>query len=63
MQFLFFTRSAILAFYCFVFDGSITAELLSGVRKEMEGGRLPLNVAATMEEIYHNYRNAVSKQI
>ncbi|XXG75562.1 hypothetical protein AAC387_Pa08g0105 [Persea americana] len=34
-------------------------ELLSGVRKEMEGGRLPLNVAATMEEIYLNYRNAV----
>lgn len=60
MQFLFFTQSGTLAFYCFVFDGSITAELLSGVRKEMEAGRLPPNVAAKMEEIFHNYRNAVS---
>lgn len=34
-------------------------ELLSGIRKEMEAGRLPSNVATGMEELYHNYRNAV----
>ncbi|XVE57379.1 hypothetical protein DITRI_Ditri04bG0086800 [Diplodiscus trichospermus] len=34
-------------------------ELLSGIRKEVEAGRLPPNVAAAMEEFYQNYRNAV----
>ncbi|KAE8702840.1 Glycerol-3-phosphate acyltransferase [Hibiscus syriacus] len=34
-------------------------ELLSGIRKEVEAGRLPPNAAAGMEEVYQNYRNAV----
>ncbi|XP_022717315.1 glycerol-3-phosphate acyltransferase, chloroplastic-like isoform X2 [Durio zibethinus] len=34
-------------------------ELLSGIRKEVDAGRLPPNVAAGMEEFYQNYRNAV----
>ncbi|KDP30701.1 hypothetical protein JCGZ_16136 [Jatropha curcas] len=34
-------------------------DLLSGIRKEAEAGRLPSNVAAGMEELYQNYRNAV----
>ncbi|KAL4341710.1 hypothetical protein GQ457_08G024940 [Hibiscus cannabinus] len=34
-------------------------ELLSGLRKEVDAGRLPPNVAAGMEELYQNYRNAV----
>ncbi|XVF11111.1 hypothetical protein REPUB_Repub07fG0240900 [Reevesia pubescens] len=34
-------------------------DLVSGIRKEVEAGRLPPNVAAGMEELYQNYRNAV----
>ncbi|GMJ12526.1 ACYLTRANSFERASE 1 [Hibiscus trionum] len=34
-------------------------ELLFGIRNEVEAGRLPPNVAAGMEELYQNYRNAV----
>lgn len=34
-------------------------QLLFGIRKEMEAGRLPPSVAAAMEEVYENYRNAV----
>ncbi|KAK7307334.1 hypothetical protein VNO77_40296 [Canavalia gladiata] len=34
-------------------------ELLSGIRKEAEAGSLPPNVAAGMEEVYNNYKNAV----
>nr|DAD17883.1 TPA_asm: hypothetical protein HUJ06_019346 [Nelumbo nucifera] len=34
-------------------------ELLLGIRKEAESGRLPPSVAAGMEEVYENYRNAV----
>ncbi|XP_054809659.1 glycerol-3-phosphate acyltransferase, chloroplastic isoform X2 [Prosopis cineraria] len=34
-------------------------ELLSGIRKEAEGGFLPSNVASAMEDVYHNYKNAV----
>lgn len=34
-------------------------ELLSGIRKEVEAGKLPPNVAAGMEVFYQNYRNAV----
>ncbi|KAK4389713.1 Glycerol-3-phosphate acyltransferase, chloroplastic [Sesamum angolense] len=30
-----------------------------GIQKEAEAGRLPINVAQGMEELYHNYRNAV----
>ncbi|KAL0329401.1 UNVERIFIED_CONTAM: Glycerol-3-phosphate acyltransferase ATS12, chloroplastic [Sesamum radiatum] len=33
--------------------------LLLGIQKEAEAGRLPINVAQGMEELYHNYRNAV----
>ncbi|XP_010276810.1 PREDICTED: glycerol-3-phosphate acyltransferase, chloroplastic-like [Nelumbo nucifera] len=36
-------------------------ELLLGIRKEKESGRLPSNIAAGMEELYQNYRNAVLK--
>lgn len=36
-------------------------ELLAGIRKEAEAGRLPSNVALGMEELYENYRNAVSQ--
>ncbi|OMO93374.1 hypothetical protein COLO4_16939 [Corchorus olitorius] len=35
-------------------------ELLSGIRKEVEAGRLPPNLAEGMEELYQNYRNAVN---
>ncbi|XP_022159428.1 glycerol-3-phosphate acyltransferase, chloroplastic [Momordica charantia] len=34
-------------------------ELLSCIRREAEAGKLPSNVAAGMEELYQNYRNAV----
>nr|XP_027084105.1 glycerol-3-phosphate acyltransferase, chloroplastic-like isoform X1 [Coffea arabica] len=34
-------------------------DLLSGIRKAAESGRLPLNVTQGMEELYQNYRNAV----
>lgn len=34
-------------------------DLLSGIRREKESGRLPPNIAAGMEELYWNYRNAV----
>ncbi|KAG9453010.1 hypothetical protein H6P81_005914 [Aristolochia fimbriata] len=34
-------------------------ELLSGIRKEIETGRLPPSVASGMEEVYQNYRNAI----
>ncbi|KAK2970119.1 hypothetical protein RJ640_017776 [Escallonia rubra] len=39
--------------------GICRAHLLSGIRKETEAGRLPLNIARAMEELYENYRNAV----
>ncbi|KAH9606506.1 hypothetical protein KSS87_018896 [Heliosperma pusillum] len=34
-------------------------ELLSRLRKESEDGRLPVNVASALEDLYENYRNAV----
>ncbi|CAM8877797.1 unnamed protein product [Rhodiola kirilowii] len=34
-------------------------ELLEEVRKEKESGRLPLNIAFGLEELYHNYKQAV----
>ncbi|XP_057417180.1 glycerol-3-phosphate acyltransferase, chloroplastic [Lotus japonicus] len=36
-------------------------ELLSGIRKEVEAGSLPPSVAAGMEEVFDNYKNAVYK--
>ncbi|XP_022967260.1 glycerol-3-phosphate acyltransferase, chloroplastic-like [Cucurbita maxima] len=36
-------------------------ELLSYIRREAEAGKLPANVAAGMEELYQNYKNAVLK--
>ncbi|XP_015574486.1 glycerol-3-phosphate acyltransferase, chloroplastic isoform X2 [Ricinus communis] len=40
-------------------DARTEQELLYGIRKEADAGRLPLNIAAGMEEVYRNYRNAV----
>lgn len=36
-------------------------DLLSGIGREVEAGRLPSNLASGMEELYHNYKNAVFK--
>lgn len=36
------------------------ADLLIGIQKETEAGRLPIHIAQGMEELYQNYRNAVS---
>lgn len=35
--------------------------LLSGIKKATQAGRLPLDMAQGMEELYHNYRDAVCK--
>ncbi|KAK3026702.1 hypothetical protein RJ639_041549 [Escallonia herrerae] len=40
-------------------DARSEEDLLSGIRKETEAGRLPLNIARAMEELYETYRNAV----
>ncbi|XP_073311626.1 glycerol-3-phosphate acyltransferase ATS12, chloroplastic [Primulina huaijiensis] len=40
-------------------DARSEQDLLLGIKKEAEAGRLPRNVAEGMEELYHNYRNAV----
>lgn len=37
------------------------ADLISGINKEKEAGRLPPNVASGMEELYWNYKNAVNE--
>lgn len=42
---------------------NFSAELLAGITKERETGRLPSSVASGMEELYHNYKNAVNKSI
>lgn len=42
---------------------NLSAELLVGITKEIETGRLPSSVASGMEELYHNYKNAVNKSI
>ncbi|KAM0934103.1 putative glycerol-3-phosphate 1-O-acyltransferase [Dioscorea sansibarensis] len=34
-------------------------DLLACIRKEAEAGRLPLNIASGLEELYNNYRSAV----
>ncbi|XP_056842769.1 glycerol-3-phosphate acyltransferase, chloroplastic [Raphanus sativus] len=40
-------------------DARTEQDLISGIRKEQEAGRLPPNVASGMEELYWNYKNAV----
>ncbi|KAL1192540.1 Glycerol-3-phosphate acyltransferase [Cardamine amara subsp. amara] len=40
-------------------DARTEEDLLSGIKKEAEAGRLPANVASGMEELYWNYKNAV----
>ncbi|GAV84421.1 Acyltransferase domain-containing protein [Cephalotus follicularis] len=42
-------------------DARTEHDLLSGIRKEVEAGMLPPNVATGMEELYQNYKNAVIK--
>lgn len=37
------------------------SDLLNGIKKETEAGRLPPNVASGMEELYWNYKNAVNE--
>nr|GMD78165.1 glycerol-3-phosphate acyltransferase, chloroplastic isoform X1 [Ipomoea batatas] len=41
-------------------DARSEEDLLSGVRREADDGRLPQTVAQRMEELYRNYRNAVN---
>ncbi|CAI9095289.1 OLC1v1031201C1 [Oldenlandia corymbosa var. corymbosa] len=36
-------------------------EMLYGIRKAAESGRISLNISRSMEELYQNYRNAVFK--
>ncbi|GMJ04980.1 ACYLTRANSFERASE 1 [Hibiscus trionum] len=40
-------------------DARSEEEVLSGIKKEVEAGRLHPNVAAGMEEFFRNYKNAV----
>ncbi|KAL8112729.1 hypothetical protein AgCh_020149 [Apium graveolens] len=40
-------------------DARSGAELVSGIQKEKEAGKLPSNVARGMEELYYNYKDAV----
>uniref|UniRef100_A0A6N2KWD8 Glycerol-3-phosphate acyltransferase, chloroplastic n=1 Tax=Salix viminalis TaxID=40686 RepID=A0A6N2KWD8_SALVM len=40
-------------------DAATEQELLSGISKEAEAGKLPSNVAAGMKELYQNYKTAV----
>ncbi|KAI4369914.1 hypothetical protein MLD38_018308 [Melastoma candidum] len=42
-------------------DANSCEELLSGIRNLAQGGKLPPNVAAGMEELFHTYKNAVSQ--
>ena len=35
------------------------SDLLMMIQKEAEAGRLPINIAQGMTELYHNYRDAV----
>lgn len=41
-------------------DATTEQELLSGIRKESEAGKLPSNVAAGMKDLYQNYKTAVN---
>lgn len=36
------------------------AELILHIRKEVEKGKLPADVAANLEELYYNYKDAVT---
>nr|KAJ0195197.1 hypothetical protein LSAT_V11C700351890 [Lactuca sativa] len=38
-----------------------TTKLLSGIQRELEAKTLPKPIAQSMEELYHNYKNAVLK--
>lgn len=38
---------------------NLSTELISGIQKEKEAGNLPSHVARGMEELYHNYKDAV----
>ncbi|CAO2819676.1 unnamed protein product [Amaranthus hypochondriacus] len=40
-------------------DVRYAQDLISVMRRESEFGKLPRNVASTMEEVFHNYRSAV----
>ncbi|CAA2994563.1 glycerol-3-phosphate acyltransferase, chloroplastic isoform X1 [Olea europaea subsp. europaea] len=40
-------------------DARSEQDLLIGIQKEREAGRLPIHIAQGMEELYQNYRNAV----
>ncbi|PIA58718.1 hypothetical protein AQUCO_00500570v1 [Aquilegia coerulea] len=40
-------------------DAQTERELLSGINKEIDARKLPLSVAAGLEELYKSYRNAV----
>ncbi|XP_022860740.1 glycerol-3-phosphate acyltransferase, chloroplastic isoform X1 [Olea europaea var. sylvestris] len=40
-------------------DARSEQDLLIGIQKETEAGRLPIHIAQGMEELYQNYRNAV----
>ncbi|KAL3619484.1 Glycerol-3-phosphate acyltransferase ATS12, chloroplastic [Castilleja foliolosa] len=40
-------------------DALTEQDLLLGIQKEAEAGRLPLNVAQGMEELYYSYQNAL----
>ncbi|KAL6579135.1 hypothetical protein OROMI_009351 [Orobanche minor] len=39
-------------------DARTEQDLLLGIQKEAEAGRLPENIAQGMEELYYSYRNA-----
>lgn len=39
---------------------SIVTDLLSGINRAAEAGRLPLHVTQGLDELYQNYRNAVN---
>lgn len=49
-----------LFFVILIRNAFIYVDLLSGVRREADDGRLPQTVAQRMEELYRNYRNAVN---
>jgi hypothetical protein len=62
LVFLFSLLSWCLLLYVLVsYVKYLSAELLAGIRKERETGSLPSHVASGMEELYHNYKNAVNK--
>ncbi|XP_076930708.1 glycerol-3-phosphate acyltransferase, chloroplastic-like isoform X1 [Bidens hawaiensis] len=42
-----------------VVDALTEHDLLSGIKREVDAGTLPKHIANSMEELYHNYKNAV----